>query len=124
MYFSILPFSFSLPFLPVINSFPYTDRQGEYKTTSGLWPIMESENNKLCSLYSFRNTSTSPHKPDEGSRDREIMTSVTFGTPERRKGSLADVVDTLKQKKLEEMTRTEQEAATLFFIFSSHISFQ
>ncbi|XP_036882887.1 transcription factor SOX-6 isoform X5 [Manis javanica] len=70
---------------------------------------MESENNKLCSLYSFRNTSTSPHKPDEGSRDREIMTSVTFGTPERRKGSLADVVDTLKQKKLEEMTRTEQE---------------
>ncbi|XP_057363403.1 transcription factor SOX-6 isoform X4 [Manis pentadactyla] len=70
---------------------------------------MESENSKLCSLYSFRNTSTSPHKPDEGSRDREIMTSVTFGTPERRKGSLADVVDTLKQKKLEEMTRTEQE---------------
>ena len=38
-----------------------------------------------------------------------MMTSVTFGTPERRKGSLADVVDTLKQKKLEEMTRTEQE---------------
>lgn len=37
------------------------------------------------------------------------MTSVNFGTPERRKGSLADVVDTLKQKKLEEMTRTEQE---------------
>lgn len=37
------------------------------------------------------------------------MASVTFGTPERRKGSLADVVDTLKQKKLEEMTRTEQE---------------
>ncbi|XP_074131312.1 transcription factor SOX-6 isoform X14 [Sminthopsis crassicaudata] len=70
---------------------------------------MESENTKLCSLYSFRNTSTSPHKPDDGGRDREIMTSVTFGTPERRKGSLADVVDTLKQKKLEEMTRTEQE---------------
>lgn len=37
------------------------------------------------------------------------MSSVTFGTPERRKGSLADVVDTLKQKKLEEMTRSEQE---------------
>ncbi|XP_065260560.1 transcription factor SOX-6 isoform X3 [Emys orbicularis] len=71
---------------------------------------MESESNKLCSLYSFRNTSTSPHKPDEGGHDRsELMTSVNFGTPERRKGSLADVVDTLKQKKLEEMTRTEQE---------------
>ncbi|XP_025053180.1 transcription factor SOX-6 isoform X1 [Alligator sinensis] len=72
--------------------------------------LQESESNKLCSLYSFRNTSTSPHKPDEGGRDRsELMTSVNFGTPERRKGSLADVVDTLKQKKLEEMTRTEQE---------------
>ncbi|XP_034975957.2 transcription factor SOX-6 isoform X10 [Zootoca vivipara] len=71
---------------------------------------MESDSNKLCSLYSFRNTSTSPHKPEEGGRDRsELMTSVNFGTPERRKGSLADVVDTLKQKKLEEMTRTEQE---------------
>ncbi|XP_063145483.1 transcription factor SOX-6 isoform X4 [Candoia aspera] len=71
---------------------------------------MESESNKLCSLYSFRNTSTSPHKPEEGGRDRsELMASVNFGTPERRKGSLADVVDTLKQKKLEEMTRTEQE---------------
>ncbi|NXJ89783.1 SOX6 factor, partial [Corythaixoides concolor] len=71
---------------------------------------MESESNKLCSLFTFRNTSTSPNKPDEGGRDRsELMTSVNFGTPERRKGSLADVVDTLKQKKLEEMTRTEQE---------------
>ncbi|ETE62452.1 Transcription factor SOX-6, partial [Ophiophagus hannah] len=47
----------------------------------------ESENNKLCSLYSFRNTSTSPHKPEESGRDRnELMTSVNFGTPERRKG--------------------------------------
>lgn len=72
--------------------------------------LQESESNKLCSLYSFRNTSTSPNKPDDGGRDRsDLMTSVNFGTPERRKGSLADVVDTLKQKKLEEMTRTEQE---------------
>lgn len=77
----------------------------------------ESENNKLCSLYSFRNTSTSPHKPEEGGRDRsELITSVNFGTPERRKGSLADVVDTLKQKKLEEMTRTEQEGMCYFVI--------
>ncbi|XP_075043695.1 transcription factor SOX-6 isoform X2 [Mixophyes fleayi] len=74
---------------------------------------MDSENNKLRSLYSFRTTSTSPHKPDEGARERcDLMTSVNFGTPERRKGSLADVVDTLKQKKLEEMTRTEQEDST------------
>nr|DBA17684.1 TPA: hypothetical protein GDO54_003095 [Pyxicephalus adspersus] len=74
---------------------------------------MDSDSNKLRSLYSFRTTSTSPHKPDEGARDRsDLMTSVNFGTPERRKGSLADVVDTLKQKKLEEMTRTEQEDST------------
>ncbi|XP_053248315.1 transcription factor SOX-6 isoform X5 [Podarcis raffonei] len=54
--------------------------------------------------------STQHRMPEEGGRDRsELMTSVNFGTPERRKGSLADVVDTLKQKKLEEMTRTEQE---------------
>ncbi|XP_069821102.1 transcription factor SOX-6 isoform X2 [Dendropsophus ebraccatus] len=71
---------------------------------------MDPDSNKLRSLYSFRTTSTSPHKPDEGARDRsDLMNSVNFGTPERRKGSLADVVDTLKQKKLEEMTRTEQE---------------
>ncbi|XP_041445607.1 transcription factor Sox-6 isoform X4 [Xenopus laevis] len=71
---------------------------------------MDSESNKLRSLYSFRTTSTSPHKPDEGARERsDLMSAVNFGTPERRKGSLADVVDTLKQKKLEEMTRSEQE---------------
>ncbi|XP_044126957.1 transcription factor SOX-6 isoform X5 [Bufo gargarizans] len=74
---------------------------------------MDLDSNKLRSLYSFRTTSTSPHKPDEGARDRsDLMSSVNFGTPERRKGSLADVVDTLKQKKLEEMTKSEQEDST------------
>ncbi|XP_075694328.1 transcription factor SOX-6 isoform X2 [Rhinoderma darwinii] len=74
---------------------------------------MDLDSNKLRSLYSFRSTSTSPHKPDEGARDRsDLMNSVNFGTPERRKGSLADVVDTLKQKKLEEMTKTEQDDST------------
>uniref|UniRef100_A0AAQ5Y4I0 HMG box domain-containing protein n=1 Tax=Amphiprion ocellaris TaxID=80972 RepID=A0AAQ5Y4I0_AMPOC len=64
----------------------------------------------LCSLYSFRNNSTSPHKPEEGARERsDLLSGSAFGTPERRKGSLADVVDTLKQKKLEEMTKTEQD---------------
>lgn len=37
------------------------------------------------------------------------MSGLAFGTPERRKGSLADVVDTLKQKKLVELTKTEQD---------------
>ncbi|XP_050810489.1 transcription factor SOX-6 isoform X5 [Gopherus flavomarginatus] len=109
-----------LPLHTLMHSKPHSDELPTLVTTiqqDADWDSvisaqhrMESENNKLCSLYSFRNTSTSPHKPDEGGRDRsELMTSVNFGTPERRKGSLADVVDTLKQKKLEEMTRTEQE---------------
>uniref|UniRef100_A0A8D0D190 SRY-box transcription factor 6 n=1 Tax=Sander lucioperca TaxID=283035 RepID=A0A8D0D190_SANLU len=71
---------------------------------------LESDSNKVCSLYSFRNNSTSPHKPEEGARERsDLLSGSAFGTPERRKGSLADVVDTLKQKKLEEMTKTEQD---------------
>nr|XP_043885577.1 transcription factor SOX-6 isoform X4 [Solea senegalensis] len=71
---------------------------------------MESDSNKVCSLYSFRNNSTSPHKPEEGARERsDLLSGSAFGTPERRKGSLADVVDTLKQKKMEEMTKTEQD---------------
>ncbi|XP_037401379.1 transcription factor SOX-6 isoform X1 [Pygocentrus nattereri] len=74
---------------------------------------MESDSNKVCSLYSFRNNSTSPHKPEEGARERgDLLGSSAFGTPERRKGSLADVVDTLKQKKLEEMTKTEQDESS------------
>ncbi|XP_072128625.1 transcription factor SOX-6 isoform X11 [Mobula birostris] len=69
--------------------------------------------NKVCSLYPFRNATTSPHKPEEGARERsDMMTGVGFGTPERRKGSLADVVDSLKQKKLEEMTKTEQDESS------------
>ncbi|XP_069888919.1 transcription factor SOX-6 isoform X7 [Dipodomys merriami] len=108
-----------LPLHPIMHNKPHSEelstlvntvqQDADWDSVLSSQQRMESENNKLCSLYSFRNTSTSPQKPDEGSRDRDIMTSVTFGTPERRKGSLADVVDTLKQKKLEEMTRTEQE---------------
>uniref|UniRef100_A0A3B4WQP9 SRY-box transcription factor 6 n=1 Tax=Seriola lalandi dorsalis TaxID=1841481 RepID=A0A3B4WQP9_SERLL len=70
----------------------------------------DNESSKGCSVYSYRTNSTSPHKPEECSRDRgEPMIGLAFGTPERRKGSLADVVDTLKQKKLVELTKTEQD---------------
>uniref|UniRef100_A0A665WUI0 Transcription factor SOX-6-like n=1 Tax=Echeneis naucrates TaxID=173247 RepID=A0A665WUI0_ECHNA len=70
----------------------------------------DNESSKGCSVYSYRTNSTSPHKPEECSRDRgESMIGLAFGTPERRKGSLADVVDTLKQKKLVELTKTEQD---------------
>ncbi|XP_028287418.1 transcription factor SOX-6-like isoform X2 [Parambassis ranga] len=72
--------------------------------------VMDNEGSKGCSLYSYRTNSTSPSKPEECSRDRgEPVIGLTFGTPERRKGSLADVVDTLKQKKLVELTKTEQD---------------
>lgn len=70
----------------------------------------DNESSKGCSVYSYRTNSTSPPKPEEFSRDRgEPMIGLAFGTPERRKGSLADVVDTLKQKKLVELTKTEQD---------------
>jgi len=79
-----------------------------------LYVLQESDSNKVCSLYSFRNNSTSPHKPEEGARERsDLLCGSAFGTPERRKGSLADVVDTLKQKKLEEMSLTDQDGSTL-----------
>uniref|UniRef100_A0A3Q3AT99 SRY-box transcription factor 6 n=1 Tax=Kryptolebias marmoratus TaxID=37003 RepID=A0A3Q3AT99_KRYMA len=70
----------------------------------------DNESTKGCSVYTYRTNSTSPPKPEECSRDRgEPIIGLTFGTPERRKGSLADVVDTLKQKKLVELTKTEQD---------------
>lgn len=70
----------------------------------------DSESSKGCSIYSYRTNSTSPPKPEESSRERgEHMIGLAYGTPERRKGSLADVVDTLKQKKLVELTKTEQD---------------
>lgn len=52
----------------------------------------------------------SPAKPDGSSGDPAI--NMVLGTPERRKGSLADVVDSLKQKQLVELTRAEQEGRT------------
>ncbi|XP_071005101.1 transcription factor SOX-6-like isoform X7 [Oncorhynchus clarkii lewisi] len=55
----------------------------------------------------------STQTPEECSRERgEQLGGSTFGTLERRKGSLADVVDTLKQKKLVELTKTEQDEST------------
>lgn len=64
----------------------------------------------------------SPAKPDEFSGDRgESVINLVFGTPERRKGSLADVVDTLKQKKLVELTKAEQDGRTASISPSQHM---
>ncbi|XP_063044994.1 transcription factor SOX-6 isoform X2 [Engraulis encrasicolus] len=97
--------------LPAISSVP---PEADWDNLLSAQQRMESDSNKVCSLYSsFRNNSTSPHKPEEGARERgDLLSASAFGTPERRKGSLADVVDTLKQKKLEEMTKTEQDESS------------
>uniref|UniRef100_A0AAX7UMY9 HMG box domain-containing protein n=1 Tax=Astatotilapia calliptera TaxID=8154 RepID=A0AAX7UMY9_ASTCA len=82
------------------------------KPTDAEWESVspDNESSKGGSVYSYRTTSTSPTKPEECPRDRgEPVIGLAFGTPERRKGSLADVVDTLKQKKLVELTKTEQD---------------
>ncbi|XP_067849999.1 transcription factor SOX-6 isoform X6 [Heptranchias perlo] len=102
------PHSEELP--PVVSSL---QPDSDWENMAATQHRVDAENNKVCSLYSFRNATTSPHKPDEGARERsDMMTGAAFGTPERRKGSLADVVDTLKQKKLEEMTKTEQDESS------------
>uniref|UniRef100_W5KJN5 SRY-box transcription factor 5 n=1 Tax=Astyanax mexicanus TaxID=7994 RepID=W5KJN5_ASTMX len=72
------------------------------------------------SPYTQHNSSTSPSKqqqqqqqPDDGSGrpGSEPGSATALGTPERRKGSLADVVDTLKQRKMEELIKSEPEEA-------------
>uniref|UniRef100_A0A9J7WZ55 SRY-box transcription factor 5 n=1 Tax=Cyprinus carpio carpio TaxID=630221 RepID=A0A9J7WZ55_CYPCA len=66
--------------------------------------------------YPQHNSSTSPSKQqqqEEGSMrpGSEPSSASALGTPERRKGSLADVVDTLKQRKMEELIKNEPEEA-------------
>ncbi|KAI2564832.1 SRY-box transcription factor 5, partial [Homo sapiens] len=67
-------------------------------------PLHEVDGNKVMSSFAPHNSSTSPQKAEEGGRQSgESLSSTALGTPERRKGSLADVVDTLKQRKMEEL---------------------
>ncbi|KAJ8006725.1 hypothetical protein DPEC_G00110190 [Dallia pectoralis] len=85
-------------------------------------PVLHSatdqDGTKGCSLspYAQYNSSTSPggkQQLEDGSRPGSEGSSgaATLGTPERRKGSLADVVDTLKQRKMEELIKNEPEEA-------------
>uniref|UniRef100_A0A8C6UKP2 SRY-box transcription factor 5 n=1 Tax=Neogobius melanostomus TaxID=47308 RepID=A0A8C6UKP2_9GOBI len=64
------------------------------------------------SPYTHHNA-TSPGKEEAGGGSRPCSDSGSatgaLGTPERRKGSLADVVDTLKQRKMEELIKNEPE---------------
>ncbi|XP_074860914.1 transcription factor SOX-5 isoform X5 [Carettochelys insculpta] len=73
-------------------------------------PLHEADGNKVMSSFAPHNSSTSPLKAEEGGRQSgESMSNTALGTPERRKGSLADVVDTLKQRKMEELIKNEPE---------------
>ncbi|RMC02762.1 hypothetical protein DUI87_19952 [Hirundo rustica rustica] len=73
----------------------------------------EVDGNKVMSSFAPHNSSTSPLKAEEGGRQSgESLSSTALGTPERRKGSLADVVDTLKQRKMEELIKNEPEGIT------------
>ncbi|XP_055461635.1 transcription factor SOX-5 isoform X7 [Psammomys obesus] len=73
-------------------------------------PLHEVDGNKVISSLAPYNSSTSPQKAEEGGRQSgESVSSTALGTPERRKGSLADVVDTLKQRKMEELIKNEPE---------------
>ncbi|XP_041441729.1 transcription factor Sox-5-like isoform X3 [Xenopus laevis] len=71
--------------------------------------IMELDCNKM-SAFALHNVATSPMKAEDlGRQSGESLANAMLGTPERRKGSLADVVDTLKQRKMEELIKSEPE---------------
>ncbi|XP_065124721.1 transcription factor SOX-5 isoform X4 [Paramisgurnus dabryanus] len=82
-----------------------------------LHTTMDQDGSKGLALspYPQHNSSTSPSKQqhEEGSArpGSEPSSASALGTPERRKGSLADVVDTLKQRKMEELIKNEPEEA-------------
>uniref|UniRef100_A0A8C8I9I3 HMG box domain-containing protein n=1 Tax=Oncorhynchus tshawytscha TaxID=74940 RepID=A0A8C8I9I3_ONCTS len=98
--------------LPEVHQ-PIRDSQPESDWESIGPTQTDNASSKGCSLNSYRNNSISPPKPEECPQDcGELLGGSAFRTPERRKGSLADVVDTLKQKKLVELTKTEQDEST------------
>nr|XP_061809138.1 transcription factor SOX-5-like isoform X2 [Nerophis lumbriciformis] len=79
-------------------------------------PLHDLDGSKVNSLspYPLHNA-TSPGKDEGGAGARPCgdggSAAGALGTPERRKGSLADVVDTLKQRKMEELIKNEPEEA-------------
>lgn len=94
--------------------------------------FQEVDGNKVMSSFAPHNSSTSPLKAEEGGRQSgESLSSTALGTPERRKGSLADVVDTLKQRKMEELIKNEPEGKAwengqnfpFCFLFSSFFGY-
>ncbi|XP_039204814.1 transcription factor SOX-5-like isoform X2 [Crotalus tigris] len=115
-----LPLHVSFPNKPYFEEFqpvslPTREPCGLRTPTSQPY-TMEVDGNKVMSSFAPHNSSTSPSKADEGGRQSgESFSSTVLGTPERRKGSLADVVDTLKQRKMEEMIKNEPEETSYPF---------
>uniref|UniRef100_A0A3Q1HJR2 HMG box domain-containing protein n=1 Tax=Anabas testudineus TaxID=64144 RepID=A0A3Q1HJR2_ANATE len=74
-----------------------------------------SKRESQCRKHPVIHNATSPGKEESGGGGRPCSdggsATGTLGTPERRKGSLADVVDTLKQRKMEELIKNEPEEA-------------
>nr|KAF6497892.1 SRY-box transcription factor 5 [Rousettus aegyptiacus] len=109
-----LPLHVSFPNKPHSEEFQpvslLTQETCGHRTPTSQHNTMEVDGNKVMSSFAPHNSSTSPQKADEGGRQSgESLSSTALGTPERRKGSLADVVDTLKQRKMEELIKNEPE---------------
>uniref|UniRef100_A0A8C3FQ36 SRY-box transcription factor 5 n=1 Tax=Chrysemys picta bellii TaxID=8478 RepID=A0A8C3FQ36_CHRPI len=109
-----LPLHVSFPNKPHSEEFQpvslLTQESCGHRTPTSQHNTMEVDGNKVMSSFAPHNSSTSPLKAEEGGRQSgESLSSTALGTPERRKGSLADVVDTLKQRKMEELIKNEPE---------------
>ncbi|XP_021114756.1 transcription factor SOX-5 isoform X6 [Heterocephalus glaber] len=109
-----LPLHVSFPNKPHSEEFQpvslLTQETCGHRTPTSQHNTMEVDGNKVMSSFASHNSSTSPQKAEEGGRQSgESLSSTALGTPERRKGSLADVVDTLKQRKMEELIKNEPE---------------
>ncbi|XP_038597913.1 transcription factor SOX-5 [Tachyglossus aculeatus] len=109
-----LPLNVSFPNKPHSEEFQpvslLTQESSVHRTPTSQHNIMDVDGNKVMSSFAPHNSSTSPLKAEEGGRQSgEYLSSTALGTPERRKGSLADVVDTLKQRKMEELIKNEPE---------------
>ncbi|NXP92899.1 SOX5 factor, partial [Passerina amoena] len=109
-----LPLHVSFPNKPHSEEFQpvslLTQENCGHRTPTSQHNTMEVDGNKVMSSFAPHNSSTSPLKAEEGGRQGgEALSSAALGTPERRKGSLADVVDTLKQRKMEELIKNEPE---------------
>uniref|UniRef100_A0A803VFC9 SRY-box transcription factor 5 n=1 Tax=Ficedula albicollis TaxID=59894 RepID=A0A803VFC9_FICAL len=109
-----LPLHVSFPNKPQSEEFQpvslLTQESCGHRTPTSQHNTMEVDGNKVMSSFALHNSSTSPLKAEEGGRQSgESLSSTALGTPERRKGSLADVVDTLKQRKMEELIKNEPE---------------